>query len=140
MDTNIFTCMEARGIITESQRMRMTQLASTLPETDNDLLKTIAAILLMGGEESYHGTPIGVEALTSTDTVTVEALTVPTGATRAIISIHGNNIIFRTDGGTPAPNVGHVGEINANISIGSLEDFKFVSQSTTDAFIFVSYF
>lgn len=140
MDISLLTCMEVAGVITESQRVRMVQLARTLPETDNGLLQIIAAALLMGGTESYHGTPIAVQSLMSTDTADVKSLTVPAGATQALVSVHGNNIIFRTDGGAPAANTGHVAEANSNFSIGSLTDFKYISTSTTDAYLFVSYY
>jgi hypothetical protein len=139
MDTNFFTCMEAAGIITESQRARLTQLARSLPETDNGLLSVIAASLLMGDAESYHGTPISTQNIASTGIGDVKSLTVPTGATTALITVHDNNIIFRTDGGTPADNTGHIALANANFSVGSLSDFKFASASGT-ANLFVSYF
>jgi hypothetical protein len=139
---NQLKCMKDKGIITDAQFDLLAGLINSLPTSNGDLLQVIAAASLVSldGSGNFAGIPIGTESLMSTDATDVKSLTVPTGATRAVVSVHGNNIIFRTDGGAPAANTGHFGELGSNFIVGSLSDFKFVSQSTTDAYIFVSYY
>jgi hypothetical protein len=136
-------CLAEKGYITEAQRDQLGKILASLPTSQADLSALMASVALIQLDASgvFHSAPVGVESLTSSDTADIKTLTVPTGATRAIVSIHGNNIIFRTDGANPAVGVGHYGTFGENISIGgSLSDFKFISTSTTDATIFVSYF
>lgn len=137
---NQLECLESKGYITNGQMSQMKKIAASLPSTASDLLAIIAASSLMKSEEVMLNSPLGVQSITSTDTVTIGSLTVPADATRAIVSVHGNNIIFRLDGGNPALLTGHFGEKNRNFVIGNLADFKFVSESTTDAVIFVTYY
>jgi len=134
------SCLEAAGLITDSQMNQMQKVASKLPSSQADLLALIAASALTQTEDMLLSTVIGTQSLTSSDTADVKTLTVPADASRAIISVHGNNIIFRMDGGTPAANTGHFGEKNKNFMIGSLSSFKFISESTVDAIVFVTYY
>ena len=141
MDTETFTCMETAGLITESQRAQLAKVATRLPQNEQDLLQVIAAATLSNVQsEQYYGTPISVQSLTSSGTGDVKTLTVPAGATKAIVSVFTNNIIFRVDGGLPAAATGHTATSGSNISIGSLSDFKFISSIAGNASIFVSYF
>lgn len=133
-------CLETKGFITDGQLNRIRSIAANLPTTQADLLAIIAAGSLVGQEDIALGEPISVQSITAADASDIQALTVPTGATKAVISVHGNNIIFRLDGGSPALLTGHFAEVGRNFTIGSLESFKFVSVSATDATIFVTYY
>lgn len=135
-------CLKDKGTITDAQFNVLANLVNSLPSSNGELLQVIAAASLVSldGSGNFAGIPIGVQSLMSTDATDIKSLTVPAGATRAVVSVHGNNIIFRTDGGNPAANVGHFGELGSNFVIGSLDNFKFVSQSTTDAHAFISYY
>ena len=139
---NQLKCMKDNGVITDAQFSQLAGLINSLPSSQGGLLQVIAAasLVTLDGSGSFSGTPIGTQSLMSTDTTDVKSLTVPAGATRAVISVHGNNIIFRTDGGAPALNTGHFAELGSNFIAGSLSNFKYVSTSTTDAYIFVSYY
>lgn len=137
---NQLECLEAKGLITGSQLAQVKKIAAGLPSSQGDLLAIIAAGTLAKSEDVMLSDPIGVESILSSDATDVKTLTVPAGASRAIVSVHGNNIIFRLDGGTPALLTGHFAESGKNFTIGSLSNFKFVSESTTDATIFVTYY
>ena len=135
--------MKDKGVITDAQFNTLVQTINGLPTTGAELSKiyTAASIMSLDGSGLLGGEPLGVESITSSSNSDIKSLTVPDGATRAIVSIHKHNIIFRTDGGNPAEDVGHTGSIGSNITVGSLSNFKFVSgHSSTDAVIFVSYF
>lgn len=137
------TCLESKGVITDSQMQALTIAAASMPNSQTDILRLIAASMISssGQNDLFSGSPLGVESITCPDTTTVMALiSIPEGATRAIVSVHGNNIIFRIDGSNPAVNVGHYGELGSNFLIGSLADFKAISQSSTDAVLFISYY
>jgi len=138
---NQLKCLETKGLITDAQKNRISQIAAGLPSSDGDLLRFIAALSLINVDDDniLGESPIGVQSITSTGTSDVKSLTVPAGATRAIISVHENNIIFRTDGGTPAADVGHISEVGRNFIVGAISSFKFVA-SAADSVIFVSYF
>jgi len=135
-------CLTADGTMGPGQSQEIKAVAKSLPENPTELLKLIAASALAGGSQSgsFSGTVLGTQSVTSTDTVSVGTLTVPAGASRAVVSVHGNNIIFRLDGGTPALNTGHSAVVGSNFGIENLSDFKFISISTTDAILFVTYF
>jgi hypothetical protein len=141
MDIDTFTCMEAAGLITDAQRAQLSKIATRLPQNNKDLLQVIAAASVARIEgEQFFGSPIGSESITSSAFNDVKALTVPEGATRAIVSVHENNIIFRMDGQDPTDTAGHIGSTGSNFSVGSLLDFRFVSGVAGNAIIFVSYF
>ena len=134
-------CLETKGLITNAQKDRISQLAASLPSSDGDLLKFIAALSLISiDDDNIIGeSPIGTQSITSTGPTNIKTLTIPAGATRAIISVHTNNIIFRNDGGNPAATTGHVGKVGENFIVGALATFKFVA-SAANSIIFVSYF
>jgi hypothetical protein len=105
------------------------------------LLRLIAALAIINADDDnvLGEAPISVQSITSTGPTDVKTLTVPSGATRAIVSVHENNIIFRTDGETPAANTGHISEAGRNFMVGAIASFKFVA-SAANSVIFVSYF
>lgn len=136
-------CLEAKGLITDSQRAQLAKIMSSLPSNPGDLMAILTSVSMiqLDGSGIFNSAPISSQSITSSDTVDIKTLTVPTGATRAIVSVHGNNIIFRTDGSDPTTTAGHYGTLGENFTIGGdLSQFKFISTSTTDATIFVSYY
>lgn len=135
-------CLVASGAIADDTAAQVKKMLSVVQSSgDKNPLLTSIQLVNLGTSGVFSGTPLSTQSITSTDTVDVKTLTVPEGATNAIISIHGNNIIFRTDGGTPSSGNGHYGTLGENFTIGGdLSQFKFVSTSTTDGVIFVSYF
>ena len=136
---NQLECLEASGLITNAQLSRIKKVSMGLPNAEADLLTIIAAVALSKEENLLMGTPLGTQSISSTGTVDVKTLTVPAGATRAVVSIHTNNIIFRTDGVAPILTGANVGLVNTSISIGNLSGFKFAGQAATAA-IFVTYY
>jgi hypothetical protein len=133
----------SKGIITDSQYNSLVGVMNGLPTTgvELDKISTAASILSLDTSGLLGGTPLGTEKITSSSHTDVKGLTVPAGATRAIVTIHKNNIIFRVDGDDPAVEEGHIAVVNTNITIGSLNEFKFISDhSSNDAVVFVSYF
>lgn len=141
MDTETFSCMETAGLLTEAQRSQLTKVSARLPQNEQDLLQVIAAATLSNVQnEQFYGSPIGSQSITSTGTGDIEQLTIPDGATKAIISVHTNNIIFRVDGENPAVTVGHTGVVGSNFSVSGLADFRFISAIAGNATIFVSYY
>lgn len=141
MDTETLSCMESAGLITESQRGAMAKASRLIPQSEGGMLSLLAVMAIVGQDaSSFQGAPVGSESITSTGLADVKSLTVPAGATRAIISVHVNNIIFRVDAGAPSVGNGHTSEVNSNFSIGALSEFRFISAIAGSATIFVSYF
>lgn len=141
--SSLIRCLAEAGLITDAQATQLIKVLVKLPSSPQDLQAIMASVALiqLDGSGIFSSAPVSVQSITSSDTADVKTLTVPEGATRAIVSIHGNNIIFRTDGGVPAAGAGHYGTLGDNITIGGdLSAFKFISASTTDAIIFVSYY
>jgi len=140
--TNQLICMEEAGIITDAQLLKFKQIINKLPTSQGDLLSIIAAALL-GGSSSLMvtGTPVAVDQYTSSNESDPQPLMyIPDDATSALVSVHGNNIIFRTDGGVPALETGHFAAQGSNFLVNDLANFRFCSTSAVDAVIFVSYY
>lgn len=137
---NQLECLEASGLITDSQLARMKKISASLPHATGDLLAIIAAASLSQGDTNLlDGTPIGVQSLSSTGTADVKSLTVPADTTKAVVTVHTNNIIFRLDGTAPTITSAHVGIVNTTFMVGNLAGFKFAGQATA-ADIFVTYY
>ena len=133
-------CLEAKGLIQDGQMDRVKRIAASLPTTQADLLAIIAATSLVESADDLLSLSMGTQQVLSSNSADVKSLNPPSGATRAIISVHENNIIFRLDSGIPSPSMGHFAEKEKNFTIGALNDFKFISVSETDAVIFVTYY
>ena len=138
---NQLECLKNNGIITENDRLTATKIAALLPTGDKDLLSVIAAFIIMGLDNPLlSGEPIGAQSITSTGTGDAKTLTIPDGATKAVISVSTNNIIFRIDGVTPTVGNGHIGEVNKTFVIENLQTFEFISSIAASATVFVSYY
>lgn len=134
-------CLVFKNTISNDHSNSLKSIIASLPTSEGDLLQFISANLILNNESVgvMQGEPIGVQSITSTGPADVKSLTVPTGARRAIISVHQNNIIFRIDAGVPAVNVGHSSSVGSNFSIANLDKFRFVSAAGS-AVVFVTYF
>lgn len=134
-------CLVFKNTISNDHSNNLKSIIASLPTSEGDLLQFISANLILNNESVgvMQGEPIGTQSITSTGPTNVKSLIVPTGARRAIVSVHQNNIIFRIDAGTPALNTGHGSTSGSNFSIANLAKFKFVSEVGT-AVIFVTYF
>lgn len=143
---NQIKCLEAKGLISSDVADDLIKIIAALPDSIAGLLQVMIALQITGGpvDSMPPNEPVlGVQSIFSTDTATPVTLTIPAETTKALISVHGNNIVFRTDGGTPAPNVGHFAAQGSNFMLtlpALLAAFKFVSTSTVDAYIFVTYY
>jgi len=140
---NNLKCLEAAGSIDGAQLSKMTAILKGLPTSLSDLLAIIAASALStnsGTSALLESVPVGIESVDSDNATDVTHLTIPAGATTAVISVHGNNIIFRADGGTPAALTGHFADQGSNFSIGNLANFKFVAATALKATLYISYF
>lgn len=83
-----------------------------------------------GGSAPYAATALGYQQLTSLTTTT--ALTVPSGATFAVISVEGQGVRYRDDGVAPTATVGQ--PIAAQTSIqysGTLSALQFIQQAAS---------
>jgi hypothetical protein len=138
--TTQLKCVEAAGLITGQHLQNLTAIANRLPTSVGDLLAIIASAMIVGNSGTIGGTPLDTESVTSHDDTDSMGLDVPAGASSALVSVHGNNIIFRTDGVAPATNAGHFAAQGSNFVVNDLANFHFVAASTTDATIFVSYY
>ena len=132
-------CLTTSGAISESEKSSLLQVAKNLPTTTSELLGLIAAKLLTGNYESFQ--PIGTESIISSDYSDQKSLTIPSGATRCIITAFDNNVIFRLDATPAAPGSARILLENETAKISALNEFIFASQSGTDAAtIFVEYY
>lgn len=141
------TCLESAGVITPAQLQAMKNVIGKLPHNEGALLEIIAAATIAGGPTAsllMTGTIIDTDGLIVDlpieDGMPSQLIDIPEGATRAIISVHGNNIIFRTDGGPPLNSNGHFAAQGSNFEIGKLSQFRCVAASATSAYLFITYF
>lgn len=131
-------CLQELGILTAAQVAKLGPTMNQLPSGTSELLKLLNAQLL---SKENDGTIIGVQTLTK-DNVTVGVLTIPDGATKAIITVYDNGITYRLDAGVPAgPSTGHYVSALATIELDELEGFRFVAyDNSASAKIYVTYF
>lgn len=138
-------CLLDKGLITEGEAQDYKDIAGALLGVQTqDLLAILIALQLrsLSGADSFDDEILGVESITSTDTVDIQGFdTVPVGATYAMVTVSGNNIIYREDGANPtSPSGGNYQLINTKFRVDDLAAFKFISTSTTDAILFVTYY
>jgi hypothetical protein len=132
------SCLVNAGVLSQAQADEFGKIIAQLPSGTSELLKMLNAQLL-----SQENDPIilGVETLTKNN-VTVGVLTPPAGATKAILSVYTNAIMYRLDANNPAgPATGHHLAALATLEINELEGFRFVAfDNSASATIFVTYY
>lgn len=133
-------CLEDQGLITPEQSTLYHQIVAALPSGSDPLLALLVAQGIMNSQGIIvpEEPSIGNESIESEDDTDPQALT-PQGGS-AVVTVFGNNIIFRTDGGTPAQDEGHFAAQGSNFRVTRLSDFSFTAASATPATIFVSYY
>lgn len=139
----ILECLEAVGVITDSQMNEMKKIAGKLPSTVADLLAIIASASLSNSNDApnpFLGESVESEAASSTGATNIHSLAaIPEGATMALITVSGNNIIYRIDGEDPVANESRIAVKDSSFKVMNLSKFKFASQSGT-SYIFVEYY
>ena len=104
----------------------------------NPLPVTLAGTGGSGAGPPYPATPLGYQQITVLTAST--ALTVPTGATYAIIMPEAQAVRFRDDGVAPTATVGFPLQIGAElVSSGNLAAIRFIQQAAS-AILNVSYY
>lgn len=103
-----------------------------MSDQNNDQSKNSGSIPVRvvsgGGGGSIAGTPKGYQQIISPAAAT--ALTVPTGATTAIIQAEGNDIRWRDDGTDPTASVGQILYMGQQMTYqASLAAIKFIQVS-----------
>lgn len=96
-----------------------------------------------GGASTYVFTPLGYQQIESAQLVAASNLTVPAGATSAVINVEGTGatVRYRDDGVLPSPTVGML--VPANITFtysGNLSAIMFAQAGAPAATINVSYY
>lgn len=132
-------CMVTAGLISQEEGERLSKIWANLPFSEGGLLAIIAASLINNGNNINFSDPISTESVSSTGLADVQSLTIPEGATKAVVTPYGNNIIYRIDGNDPAADSGHYLQVGINYIINDLSDFRFVSEAG-NATLFITFF
>ena len=141
---SVVNCLQEDGSLTSGEAQDFKGVLKSVSGLQTrDILALMFALQLVksGNANAFDQTLIGSELLTSADDEDLRTLDPPSGATYAIITISGNNIIYALGDESPgAPSNGNIGPMDTMIRVTDLANFKFISSSGTPATVFVNYF
>lgn len=122
-------CLVDKGYVTDAQRDNIAQIATNLPNDTVGLLKALVATSInnIGSTGFTTNPPLATDSVTTDDTTPEPFPTPPAGAKRAIVTPHGNSIIFTLNGDDPTPTSGHYIPEHENVEIPNIENFKFIA-------------
>lgn len=134
-------CLAEKNIITEAKANELKQILATFRSPGTPEL--VAALLLdQSNNNNFEGAPLAANEVTSANTTDNKGLTIPDGATKARITVSGNNIIYTLNGVNPVGTVGHLATVGSTIllSVDSLALFRFHSAVAGNAVIYTSFY
>lgn len=141
MDSNKIQCLVDKGVISQSDANAIISF-SGLPQGTSELLTILVALAINNNSSSsVSGPVIGTQSIGPVNFSTPTALTVPAGASKAVITPFVNSAVFRTDGGDPTTTAGHFLAQGSNMILTELNNFRFIAASATyDTTLFVTYY
>lgn len=127
MVKNLFDCSS----VGDREKASLEAVASKLPDSTFEVIRMIASKMIYGRGK----------VISSQTVAHGSALTIPDGASSAVVTAVGDAILFRVDGTAPTSGNAHYAEENTNFLVGEneLDNFKFI-QASSGGSVFVTYY